>query len=403
MHALAIGVMVIGRRTLAGLLLLCGTAAASPRFDLDGDGFDDAAVDGRLLYFGSAKGLIAGTVPAFPRAKADRPVLIFGMQVVGDVNGDGFADLVLGDPGCPPYALDMPACETGEAYLFLGGPKRLVVKPAQTLAVKAKDTQFGMQVIALGDIDGDKLADVALPDRTGIHIYRGTKTGLATTSIDLPSATLVPIGDLDGDGKIDLLALAPQTATIYYGGDLTRTIAIPLGGDAGFYGSAGSGDFDGDGFGDLAITVEPAAPTGNLVANDVLIYRGSPKGLLTAKKLRFTRDHVRAEFGSMFASPGDLDGDKRDDLVIVATCSSFDTKASSCNAGAAYVYLGSAKGMAGKPVATLTPKRTNIGIGGNALTVLGDVDGDKRPDFAFGGYIYRGGKGGLVSTTPPSL
>ncbi len=388
---------------LASVVWLAGVAAASPRYDIDGDDFDDAALDSRLLYFGSAKGLVAGTAPAFPRAKPNQPVLFFALEVVGDVNGDGFADVVLGDPACPPYALDMPACEIGAVHLFLGGPKRLAARPVQTITAKTKDSQLGMRVIALGDIDGDKLADVALPDRTGVHIYRGTKTGLSATPIDLPGAQLQPIGDLDGDGKIDLLAVGPQSATIYYGGDLKRTLALPLGGDAEFYGAAGSGDFDGDGFGDLAITVEPSSPTGNLVANDVLIYRGSAKGLITAKKTRFTRDHVRAEFGGMFASVGDLDGDKRDDLVIVATCSAFDNKASSCNAGAAYVYLGGAKGLTGKPVATLMPKRTNMGIGGNSLTVLGDIDGDKRPDFAYSAYVYRGAKGGLASTTPPSL
>jgi hypothetical protein len=390
-------------RALACVLLLAGTATASPRHDIDGDGFDDAVLDSRLLYFGSAKGLVAGIAPAFPRAKANEPVLFFALEVVGDVNGDGFADVVLGDPACPPYAHDMPQCEIGAVHLFLGGPKRLAAKPVQTITATARNTQLGMRVIALGDIDGDKLADVALTDLEGVHIYRGAKTGLGTKPIELPGTQVVPVGDLDADGKIDLLAIAPQTATIYYGGDLKRTRALPLGGDAAFYGSAGAGDFDGDGFGDLAIAVEPSSPTGNLVANDVLVYRGSAAGLDTAKKTRFTRGHARAELGGMFGSVGDLDGDKRDDLVIVATCSAFDDKASSCNAGAAYVYLGGAKGLIGKPVATLTPKRTNMSIGGNSLTVLGDIDGDKRPDFAFSGFVYRGAKGGLASTTPPSL
>lgn len=383
------------------MVLACGTAAASPQHDIDGDGFDDAVLDHRLLYFGSAKGLTAAPAPAAPRTT--QPVLFLQLDVVGDVNGDGFADVVLGDPACPPYARDMPQCDVGSASLFLGGPKRLPAKPALTVTASAKNTHFGMQVVALGDIDGDKLADVGIPDSKGFHIYRGTKTGLATKPIDLAIAQVQAIGDVDRDGKIDLLAITPQAATIYYGGDLKRTFAIPLGGDAAFYGTAGSGDFDGDGFGDLALTVEPSSPTGNLVANDVLIYRGSATGLVTTKKIRFTRDHVRAELGGAYASPGDLDGDGRDDLVILASCSAFDNKASSCNAGTAYVFLGSAKGLVIRPVASLAPKRTNIGIGGNALGVLGDTDGDKRPEFAFGAFVYRGAKGGVASTTPPSL
>lgn len=389
--------------SLLGPCLACGVAAASPQRDVDGDGFDDAALDHHLLYFGSAKGPVAGTAPASPRATPTEPVLFFALEVVGDVNGDGFADVVLGDPGCPPYADDMPECAAGSAYLFLGGPKRLAAKPAQTLTAKAKNTHFGMEVIAVGDLDGDKLADVAIPDATGVHLYRGTKTGLASTPIDLPAAHIQPIGDLDRDGKADLLAITPQAATIYYAGDPKRTFSIPLGGDAEFYGSASSGDFDGDGFGDLAITVEPASPTGSQVANDVLVYRGSAKGLVTKTKVRFTRDHVRAEFGGAFAAVGDLDGDKRDDLVIVATCGDFDAKASSCKGGTAYVYLGGPKGLVGKPVAALAPKRTNFTVTGTALTALGDSDGDKRPDFAFGSYVFRGAKGGVASTTPPSL
>lgn len=370
-------------RFLALVVLAPSLAAASPRFDIDGDGADDAVLDHRALYYGSPKGYVAATAPAFPRGK---PVLFFSLELVGDVNGDGFADVVLGDPACPPYARDMPQCEAGAIHLFLGGKQRLGPKPSQSIAVTAKDTHFGMQVIALGDIDGDKLADVAVPDRKGVHVYRGTKTGLSTTAIDLPPATIIPAGDLDKDGKADLVSITPQAASVIYGGDLTRTQVIPLGGDASFFGSAGAGDFDGDGYGDLAITVEPSSPTGNLVANDVLIYMGSAKGLVTKTKTRFTRDHVRAELGAAFASVGDLDGDKRDDLVILAACSDFDDKASSCNAGAAYVFLGSKKGLATRPVQTLRPKRTNTSVGGNALTVLGK-------GFAFGAHIYPDARG----------
>ena len=57
--------------------------------------------------------------------------------------------------------------------------------------------------------------------------------------VDLPAATIVPVGDLDKDGKIDLIALAPQSATIYYAGDPKRATPLLLGGDASFFGAPG--------------------------------------------------------------------------------------------------------------------------------------------------------------------
>jgi len=375
-------------------------AAASPARDVDGDGFDDVALDDHRLYYGSANGLVAGTTPALP---GNKPALFYDLAVVGDVDGDGFADVVLGDPACPAFATALPACETGSAYVYLGGPKRLGSKPSQTLTVPDKNTHFGMRIIPVGDLDGDGLFDVAIPDATGVHLYRGTRSGLATTPVDLPPAEITPAGDLDGDGTADLLAIGAGGAIIYYAGDPKHTQALALGRDVAWVG-AGAGDFDGDGFGDLAIAVEPASADGSPRANAVVLYRGSAKGLVTAgKHRRFTRDHARAELGTSFASVGDLDGDHRDDLVVLASCSVFDAKASSCNAGTAYVYLGSGKGLRARPLAALSPVRSNFGITGNALAALGDMDGDGRPDFAFGAYVYRGAKGGLADKHPPSM
>ena len=113
-------------RLTALLVLAPSLAAASPRFDIDGDGADDAVVDHRALYYGGAKGYTAAPLPAFPRAT---PVLFFALELVGDVNGDGFADVVLGDPACPPHARDLGPCEAGAIHLFLGGKGRLPAAP----------------------------------------------------------------------------------------------------------------------------------------------------------------------------------------------------------------------------------------------------------------------------------
>jgi hypothetical protein len=386
-------------RTAALITLLSSTASAAPNRDIDGDGFADAVIGDRALYFGSAKGLVGATAPQSPRASS----ISFGsLAIVGDVDGDGFADTVKGDPNCPDHAHDMPACEAGSIHLFLGGKNRLAAKPAVTRGVTAKNTLFGMQLVAPGDLDGDGKADVVVPAFDATYVYRGTAKGLADKPLLLPAGTVLPAGDINRDKRADLIILTPQSATLFYGGDPKRTLSLPRDKKEMFVSAAGHGDFDGDGFGDLALTIEKPFADKPL-ANAIIVYRGSANGLITTAAARFTRDHARAEFGSMIASVGDLDGDRRDDLVVLASCSKFVVATSSCEAGTAFVYLGSAKGLTTTPVAALSPARKNIAISGNALSPLGDLDGDKHADFAFGAYVYRGAKRGIANPKPPSL
>ncbi len=387
------------RVTLA-ILLASATAGAAPHRDIDGDGFDDTVLDHRSLWFGGKTGLVAATSPpAAPRAGGWLSDIV---EVVGDVEGDGHADVIVGDPGCPDTARDMPECGVGSIHLFLGGSRTFAAKPAQTISIPIKNSMFGGEVIALGDVNGDGRDDIAVPASDGIHVFFGTPTGLSTTAVILPGSNPIALGDIDGDKRADLMTITPQAATIYYGADPKRTTAIPLPVDAEFYGTAGHGDFNGDGFDDVAIAIEPHSPDGRLIANEVYIYAGGRGGLAATPTTHFTRDHARAEFG-MFASVGDLDGDKRDDLVIVASCSVFVAKTSSCEAGTAYVYLGGPSGLATTPVASLSPARSNMRISGNTLVPLGDVDHDGHADFAFGAYVFRGAKGGVADLHPKSL
>ena len=97
---------------LTPLLLVAsgGLAAASPARDVDRDGFDDAVLDRNLLVHGSTKGAVLAAAPVTPRGVM---LLVSDLQIVGDLNGGGFADVVLGDPGCASHASDLPECEVG--------------------------------------------------------------------------------------------------------------------------------------------------------------------------------------------------------------------------------------------------------------------------------------------------
>ena len=90
----------------------------------------------------------------------------FGVSVAsaGDVNGDGYADVVVGAQG---YTTN-----TGRAYVYLGGPSGLATTAATTLTGESANHYFGSSVATAGDVNGDGYADVVI----GAWGY-GTNTG----------------------------------------------------------------------------------------------------------------------------------------------------------------------------------------------------------------------------------
>ncbi|MCP4003172.1 MAG: hypothetical protein GY725_03145, partial [bacterium] len=166
--------------------------------DVDADGYDDLVIgaprfsngqmdEGRVfLYSGSAAGLSA--LPTWT-AEIDQPGAFFGFPVgdAGDVNGDGFGDLVVG-----AIFSDIPASDTGAAYLYLGstaGPSGSFdwhVTGSQTSEL------LGHGVRGAGDVNGDGYDDVIVggPGFTSgfsaegrALVYAGSADGLASTAI----------------------------------------------------------------------------------------------------------------------------------------------------------------------------------------------------------------------------
>lgn len=225
--------------------------------DFNGDGFSDIAVgadgwdgqfadEGRVyIYLGSAEGLTLGSfIDPTNQASAG-----FGSSIsgAGDVNGDGYADLLVGAP-----AWSDTVVSRGRAYVFRGAADGVLTETLAFVAspVDQVGAQFGSSVTGAGDVNGDGYSDIVVGvigfDPTDLNVdageailYLGGLAGLDTEvgGIGVPGGlaagaqfgySLAYASDVNGDGVSDVIGGAPFAS----GGVATEGKAF------GFYGAA---------------------------------------------------------------------------------------------------------------------------------------------------------------------
>ncbi len=339
----------------------------------------------------------------------------FGTAVAnaGDVDGDGVNDILVGAPdfvstgghdsGSTPGFVEVHSGATGALLLHVDGD--------------VAGDMFGASVSAVNDIDGDGIEDFAV----GAHGFDGAASngGMVRMLSGASGATLwtraagqansgygtrlATVGDVDGDGDLDIAVGAPSyndtgAVFVFSGADgaLLRSwfgpqAKIRFGGGA----LAGTGDIDGDGAPDLAVgAVE--APYGT--SKGTLYVLSIATG---AEIYQRVGEVTGAYLGAAAATIGDLDGDGVNELAVGMRL--YEAGIEGFYDGAVSVLSGATGAELGR---ILGSKQEYFG---GSVAGLGDVEGDGRPDFVAGGVNANGNQNGFARVIavddpmPPSI
>ena len=197
--------------------------------DVNGDGYSDVIVgaykydngetdEGRtFVYHGSPSGLSAA---ANWTAEGDQVTAFFGYSVgtSGDVNGDGYSDVLVG-----AYGYDNGEMDEGRTFVYHGSAAGLSTVENWTAESDQAGAQFGFSVGPAGDVNGDGYADVIVGANVyengefgegRAYVYLGSITGLSTVEswtaegnqfLAWFGVSVSTAGDVNGDGYADVI------------------------------------------------------------------------------------------------------------------------------------------------------------------------------------------------------
>jgi len=390
--------------------------------DVNGDGYDDVIVGApkdtctvdkegiAYVFHGSPAGLSAS--PNW-RVGSEQKGADFGASVgaAGDVNGDGYDDVVV---GAYRYNNGQPA--EGRAFVFYGSPSGLSHAPGWTFESDQSDANLGYSVGSAGDVNGDGYDDVIVGARGytqgqlhegAAFVFCGSETGLGAVpawsaesdqAYALFGASVGAAGDVNGDGYGDVVVGAPHYdvgenevgAVFVFHGSAAGLSSVPnwtAAGDqaeADFGASvARAGDLNRDGYGDLIVGA-PQYDTDQPDVGAAFVFHGSIVGLNTTADWRADSDQGGSVFGISVGRAGDVNGDGYGDVVVGAPRYTQDQSLE----GAAFVFRGSATGLSASAEWVAEGNKAETEFGHSAGTA-GDVNGDGSSDLIVGAPQYR--------------
>ena len=375
----------------------------------------------------------------------------------GDVNGDGYGDVVVGIPN-----YDNTQTNEGAVLIFHGSASGLTgldPSTADTVIGSSKSqSNLGYSVCGAGDVNGDGYDDIIVgarqwtdgqPLEGAAFVFHGAAGGIAST--DDPSAevdayiqsqyafaylgtSVSGAGDVNGDGYDDVIVGASEYesngnneggAFVFLGsasgiqGSTPATAHAYLDGNKDFaflgWSVSGAGDVNGDGYDDI-ITGAYRYDNGSSEEGVAVVFLGSAGGITGTSPLDahalLESNQEGARFGTSVSGAGDINNDGYDDIIVGAP--RYDNGQDS--EGIIAVFLGSASGIVGRTPASAhamiesNQPSAQLGI---SVSGAGDINNDSYDDVIIGAsfyeiehsdegaaFVFLGGSAGIEGSDP---